>query len=748
MADVPADPFEAELAKRSDPFEEELRRRERSGASTAETVVDVGEQSVRGFNKGLATVVTAPYEGARYLLDKGISIPGIGTASPGIKLPPAAEMPLYKPFLQQPDAKTTAGRYASAAGEGIGASVVPSGVILGNAPKLATLAPTTVPRAFGQSLGEMVASNPNAAVAADVVSSMGSGIGQEIGKDAGFGPGGQMLAGVAGGVMPLAAWNTVGKGMNMVRKAHADANPHERIAKGLGDTTVDDLANGVAVGSTTNDLTTSRAVLDILGEEMVRTGGNRPAALKATVDRLEQGGIPRVDAEDQLQRVLRAHADSELMFGEYPAIAKSNMDTRLLQPEHVVDETAGAIQDVGTHRLLDYVANTGSMASSQNVRQAIGNRAQGLRESTEKIVENLAPSQKTIQDIDNLLESAAKQASADYKLVHDPANNLVDNGVLYQGLQGVVAKHTQKMSGRAGEQADALKAALNEFYVDLPNGQKVLVPTLQMTQDMRGALRGMIKRNRQAGNDHIVNTLQPLYDDVTATMKNASPEWWKVNRKWADLELQEKAQELGAAFSNKAGPKFREQLQEFKSLAPDAKDIVRVHFTQQLLDMIENAAKLGGGRNLGELFTKAHTRNMIREVLGDEAAVRMVRMVRDAGVMARSNNMTKGSPTQPRQQMQKEQDADIDMITAAQNLDWRDWRKAAFETMKAAWRERRNKVIGKSLTTPMRDVPAIAENLERMRAARELASRYANPALRPRGEIGLASSIVQSYLDD
>lgn len=711
--------------------------------STADTMADVGMSALRGINKGVASLATFPFRVAHETGDR-LRAQGVKPlfGLPDTQFPDAL---IKGGYLEPPTPATTAGKYAESAGEALGSSILPSAGLVGNAAKLAKLAPTTIPRALGQSIGETVASAPGAAVAADAAAAVGSGLGQEGAKEAGFGPAGQVLSGLAAGVAPLAAASGVGGAYRSLQSARASANPYERVAKGLGDTSIDDLANAAAVGNTTANLGTSRQAIDVLGEEMVKANGNRRAAIPATLARLQANGVAPTTAKDQLRRIMGAHEDNELMLGEYPAVAQSDLDTRLARNlSKVTDEQAGAIEDTGTQRLIDYVANTGSMASSQNVRNAIGARAQGLKDSTEDVIRSLAPGSKTIQDVEADLNAATQLARKEYDTVYNsPGGTLVDNAKLHQGLQDTIDKYEGIAKGRSGEQAQAMNSALQEFFIDLPNGQKVIMPTLQMAQDMRGALRGIIQRNRQAGNDHIVNSLQPLYQDVTKVMQAASPAWAKANQRWADLNLDEVARDLGESFAKSAGPKAREQLAQFKSLAPEAQDIVRVHYVQQKLDAIENAAKLGGTKNLGELFTKAHSRAMDRAILGDAEAVQMARLIRDANVMARSRDMLKGSPTQPRQQMQKEQDADLNMISAAQNFDWRDWKAAMFEKAVALMRERRNKVIGKVVTTPMRDTPAVAEHLERMRQARAAAERYAQPQLRQPGYGGQVGGVLR-----
>lgn len=704
--------------------------------TTAETLSDVGESGLRGFNKGLAQVVSAPYRALDWAGEK---------LTGGDFLPNVEDMSLWKPYLQQPTPKTTAGKYAGAAGEAVGASAIPTGVVLGQAPKLAALAPTTVPRAFGQSIGQVAATSPGAVVAADIASSVGSGLAQEGAQRQGFGPVGQTVAGVAGALAPTTAYNVIAPRVAQVGKFRANADPYERINKGLGDVGIDELADSVAVGATRVDLQNSRRALDILGEEMVRHGGDRVKARNATIARIEQDGVSPSAARDQVRRVERAHEESNLLFGEYPAVAGSNFSTRLKKPGNIADMEAGKFDEVGTQQILDYIANSGSMASSQNVRKSIANRAAELFDSTMEKVAALAPDQKTIDDVADMQAQALAKARAAYDNVYNaPGGTKVDNAALHQGLQNVVNKYSNIAAGRAGENADAINAALKEFNVNLPNGQTVILPSLQMAQDMRGTLRGMIEAANRSGRSHIVNSLQPLYDDVTAVLTKASPEWATANRQWADLKLDEMAASLGDTLKMRASPRQREQIKEYRALAPEAKEIIQVHFTQQLLDSIENAYKLGGSKNLGELFSRASVRNLIREIYGDEKAVQVVRMIRDANVMARSRDAMKGSPTHIRKQVQQEQDADTDALAAVENLDWKDWKKAAFEFVRSAMREKRNKVMGKALTTPMTDTASVAEILERMRKSRAVAARYAQPRLDYTSPSGLSTVIPRT----
>lgn len=715
-------------------------------ATVAETMGDMGMSALRGFNKQLTNIATAPFWMAQQEADRRLaageqSVTGLFPD----KLPDAL---VGGGYMEPPKPQTTAGRYAGAVGEALGSSALPTAGLVTAAPRMAALAPTTLPRAVAQTVAAPIAARPGAAVALDAAAATGAGLGHQSAEDLGFGPAGKAIAGMVGGVAPVGLAAGVGRGVQAVQAARASADPYARVAKGLGDTHLDDVADSMAVGATRHDQAINSRVLATLGEEMVRANGNRQAAVTATLDRLvREGGVTPASAQDQLRRVVNAQRDSDLLFGEYPAVAASNADTRRRLAANVADEEAGALADTGTQRLIDYVANTGSMASSQNVRNAVGQRAAGLQQSTHDAVQALAPGGRTIQDVENLTASMVRQAQQEYDAVYNaPGGAAVNYPLLHRTVQRIAERHLNRMAGRGGEQADALRAALGELETTTAAGQRVIMPSLQMLQDMRGSIRGMITAADRAGRTHIVAALQPLYRDLTRAMQISSPQWARANQRWADMRLAEVAAELGDAFAKTAGPRFREQMREFHRLAPEAQDVVRIHFVQQLLDRIENASKLGGMKNLGELFTSQHTRNMIRTILGDDAAVQMARLVRDANVMARSRDMLRGSPTQPRQQMQKEQDADLNLLASAQNIDWQSWKSALMERAIAFMRERRNRVIGRVVTTPMRDTPAVAENLERMRRAQSRLELSRMPRPNPLAGVGGAlGSIPAAY---
>lgn len=154
---------------------------------------DIADQSIKGFNKGLASVIGLPYRGLDYAIEK---VTGTGG------LPDFETLGLWKHYLNPSEPKTGAGRYAQRAGETVGASAIPSAGLMRAAPALAALAPTTTTRAVGQQIGQAIVAAPGTAAAVDATAAVTGGLTSQAAEDAGYGPVGQTVAGMIGGMVP------------------------------------------------------------------------------------------------------------------------------------------------------------------------------------------------------------------------------------------------------------------------------------------------------------------------------------------------------------------------------------------------------------------------------------------------------------------------------------------------------------------------------------------------------------------
>lgn len=180
-------------AKSDDPWAEfRIPAQKKTSLGLLEILRDVGDQGLRGFNKGLTEAVTMPYRALDWAAEK---ITGGGG------LPDVETMPLYKPFLDQPKAKSTPGKYVGRAAEAVGAAAVPVAGMMAKAAQPAKQATTTI-GSIVEDAAQFARANPGQAVALDAASSATSGVAAQAAEDAGAGPTGQVLAAMAGGMVP------------------------------------------------------------------------------------------------------------------------------------------------------------------------------------------------------------------------------------------------------------------------------------------------------------------------------------------------------------------------------------------------------------------------------------------------------------------------------------------------------------------------------------------------------------------
>ena len=588
---------------------------------------------------------------------------------------------------------------------------------------------------------------PGASIAAGLIRP-GVGLASSIGRGAVVGGGfggvsgagaaddGKRLEGAAkGAALGAALGGTLTGGVELARGVQSAAagmgrtGAYNRFASQLPEG-VDTFANQVATGAARNNQGIQRRTLDILGQEMERAGGDRGQAVASAVARIQnEFGVTAATAQKNLRDLTSAQRDSTLMLSEYPAAAGANAAVRAHRNiANVSPQEAGAIQNAGTHNIIDTLANGAGAQSSAAVRNAVESRNLGSRDAMRGTLGNLAPrapgggGPRTIVDLDQMQEGAVRAAKAEYQAAYAPGNT--NDRLLLGLLPRIIDRHLNRMAGRSGDQAQALNKAINEFKITRPNGQTLTMMTLQQLQDARGAVRGQIEVARRAGQDHIVNTLQPLYNDVTRLMKKSNLQWAKANRRWADDAIDTRARELGEAFATKAGPQYRRQLAEYQGLAPEAQQMVQVEYLQKLADKLDN---IGDTHDVAKLFTNDHTRNSISALFGHEGTVAVAQMVRDLGIATRSGRMLGGSQTAAR--LARSQNADIEtgILAAAENASLQGAKNWLTQRLLSIMTERRNQPLAEIATTPMNDMAEVARHIHNMRTAQQYQERIAQP---------------------
>tara|TARA_R110000868_G_scaffold270726_2_gene530179 strand:+ start:15933 stop:18245 length:2313 start_codon:yes stop_codon:yes gene_type:complete len=710
--------------------------------SKIDPAVDAGEQAVRGINRGLNSMVALPGEiasGAASLMGFPETAEKLRWNNPASRFMQSAHRP----------PQTTAGRLANASGQAIGASAAPMGTLMSQAPRLAARVPQTTFQAIKQRIAQPLSQNPGAAIAAETTSAATSGMATQVAKDEGYGPVTQTLAGIAGGVAPAAIGLAAAGTINQVRSAAANqgqAGAYNKVVEGLPGS-VDDMARGIATGDRARSVPREIA-LRVLGEEMM-TNGNAQAARSAAIPRIileaRQAGhsINAATAKRHLNNLQSMHRDSPLMLGEQPSVTIGDDALRgggggLRKPQNVDIEALNKTQETSLQGKFDYLATSGNSQSAVNTRRALNERGETLSPTIRNALEEMGPrapgsrNPATIVDADDMIQQATRSGSAAYKVAEASP---VNNRLALTTFPRILKRAEQNAAMRAGDKAQALKSAISQFYTETPNGP-VAMMTLRQMQDARGTLRGQIQAYKQNGRDDLVQAVQPLYNQVTRLMSAMSPEWATANRQWADMKFDVMGRELGDAFSQRAGPKFRTQMNEFNGLHPEAQDIVRIHFLQSIYDKLDN---IGDAHSVSKLFTNDHQRNAIGLMLGDKARNDFTRIVRNIKTAERSFQMN--SRTHIRGEVKSEMEGDQGIEAARQMMSLsgiRDWVARQGQRLLT---ERKNKPLADIVTTPMSNMPKVALQLERMRRQQQRMQMFAQPKIRSQGLIGTSGNV-------
>ena len=167
-------------------------------------MADVGQQAVRGINRGVNAALSLPGE----LIGGAVNMVAPGEGDRFKWNNPVSEL------MSSPDAQpqTDAGRYANSVGQMVGGNIIPGAGIAAKARQVAPAATTTL-GAIGQQVVNSYRTAPGAAVATDLVAATGAGIGQQVAEDLETGPTGKVIGAIAGSVAPfgaIAAGNRLG----------------------------------------------------------------------------------------------------------------------------------------------------------------------------------------------------------------------------------------------------------------------------------------------------------------------------------------------------------------------------------------------------------------------------------------------------------------------------------------------------------------------------------------------------------
>lgn len=714
----------------------------------ASTIADVGQQALLGFNRGLNDVIGLPGE----IAAAGVRALGFPDAAEALRWNNPASRAVTRPDIVP---ETTAGRYAEALGRGFGASAIPEAGIMAAVPRIAAAAPAaSVAGQVVQNVGRSIAADPAAAVAGSAASITGASLAAHHAAEQGAGPVGQTVAGIIGGVTPAGIGAATSRTSQAIRRARANQGESGAYGSMVDDIgrSVSELKDEIATGGSRGNVTMNRRTLDVLGQEMEAAAGDVPTAQAATIRRLvAEDGVTPQTAADRIRRLTSVHEDSNLMLGEYPAVSTSDAAQRMRQSGNVDLDELGRIQPTATQNTIDYLANKGSTQSAVMTRDALIRRQEELSPAMRHVLEEIGPQIQTgtnttrpmtIQDAADAIDTMRRVAGGEYR-------SAVAGQTPFD-LSRILNVWDRRFYGQQSPLANEMRQAVELFQ----NRIQTVTPTgaagpVQITSTRE--LRDFINR-RTALNDMIDNSynergqataltreLLRFKNHVDHVVGRANPMWRTANDRWADMRLSEVARDLGESFSTKANPLYRQQIAQFRRLAPEAQDLVRIEFLQKLYDKLDN---LGDTHSLSKLFANDHSRNMIRQLFGDPAVVSFTRAVRDQKVAEVSQAALGNSKTEMRRETKLQKDADTGLIAAAQNANVRGVRNWIAEKLTQALTERRNRPLSRVLTTPMSDTASVARHLYRMGQQEARMARINAPRARVTPYSGPVSEMV------
>ena len=486
---------------------------------------------------------------------------------------------------------------------------------------------------------------------------------------------------------------------------------------------IDRLADDVSVGHYNSSKPQNmRRAFDILGEEMSRAGGDKAVAYKRAVARLMTDiGVGEAQAKQIYTNIYKAHAGGDLMLGEYQSVAAGDKLTRKQQADTVDLDEARAQQETPMGDLYEYLG-TSPGTRGVNMRNELNARGGEAKDTFRGWAQKKAPGGKDLETAVTDLDALDGVMAKEYDFVHNSPGGY-DTRKLMEGLPKIIDKHQNEWAGSLGENADAIKRALDQLYIQSPTKDRIPMATLKQLQQARTTIRGQRKQYAAQGRDDLAKQLTPLYQDITNLMADASPRWKAVNDKWFGGELTREALKSGELMPLKAGPKQREIFARFDGFAPEIQDAVRIGWLQQLNDRLKN---LGDSHDVAKLFKNEVSREIVEKLLGKENAIEFTRLVRDLDVANKTSGRAQAnSRTHIRGEIRDDQNADVEAIKSLYSGNVSDIKSRFLTFFENKFKEARGKGMQPFLTTRVKDTPGSAYQIQKLRE-RQAAIEKAN----------------------
>jgi|GEM_PF-5519472 len=593
----------------------------------ADSVSDAGQQIVRGFNRGLNAIASLPGE----IVGGAVNLIAPGQGDRFKFNNPVSQ------FLSSPDAKpqTELGRYADQVGQAVGASFVPMMGMAAKARQAAAPAQTPIGQ-IGQNLVNSYRTAPGAAVAADLAAAGGSGVGQQMAQDGGFGPVGQMVGGIAGGVAPFAASAGVNRLMDVVNRSPtvaryrpenaATAEPRPQSAGAAANPTL-------APGEPPAPITGPQAAAYQHIANKLSAAGVRPGEIGARIERSDidaiggRSALALVDTDDSLRRlagsVVRQNDEAANIGQRFVAGRQTG-----ITPLEGMPQGSG----IPTRRFMESAAPIDPpMGMFERMRDNVRAFLQVPQRSAYRVDQDLIDVQRT-------------QSGPQYRAAYQASAGMDIAPVVDGVLQRWTARAQDPQQLRPI--AKVINAAVNIFKT--PAGTVSDLRRFQTAKELLdekigNLMKSPVSRNRRLGGElnDFKNELLAAVDGITAN--NVGTTYQNARNIYSSAADMRRALQMG-----------RDALKEGSEVSADVYRRMtqgeQQMFRIGLADSLERTmAAQKRGADVTQTFQKPAIQELLMELGPQDQAMRFGRNIQDENLTTRTNNEVFGnSKTQQR----------------------------------------------------------------------------------------------------
>jgi len=655
MADPWAE-FRIQPAASADPWAE-FRVAPHGGRSV---LSDVGEQTVRGFNRGLNAVVSLPGE----IVGGAVNLVAPGQGERFKFNNPVSE------FLTSPQAQpqTDAGRYANTVGQQIGASALPVAGFMAKAGQAAAPAQTAIGQ-VGQRMVDAYRTAPGTALAADVVAATGAGVGQQAARDLELGPVGEFVGGVAGGLAPFAASAGAARVMDTVNRSPAvaryraenaaTAEPRPQSAGAAANPTL-------APGEPPAPITGPEAAAYQHLANKLSAAGVRPGEIGARIERSDidaiggRSALALVDTDDSLRRlagsVVRQNDEAANIGQRFVAGRQTG-----ITPLEGMPQGSG----IPTRRFMESAAPIDPpMGMFERMRDNVRAFLQVPQRSAYRVDQDLIDVQRT-------------QSGPQYRAAYQASAGMDIAPVVDGVLQRWTARAQDPQQLRPI--AKVINAAVNIFKT--PAGTVSDLRRFQTAKELLdekigNLMKSPVSRNRRLGGElnDFKNELLAAVDGITAN--NVGTTYQNARNIYSSAADMRRALQTG-----------RDALKEGSEVSADAYRRMTTGEQQMFRIGLADATEMTmsrqkRGADVTQMFQSPRVQQLFMEVGPQDAAMRFGRNIQDENLTTRTNAEVFGNSKTAQRQADDEAFNQMgDAIEAIRNV--RSATDASFRVIKS-----------------------------------------------------------------